>query len=86
MANYSIEFKTSAEKDIRKIRGKKLKQRILDRIERLADDPRPPGCVKLSESDYYRIRVGTYRVVYQIIDDILLVVIVRMAHRKTVYR
>ena len=61
--------------------------RIRDRIETLADNPRPPGTVKLTaEDNLYRVRVGDYRIVYRIEDKRLVVLIVRIGHRREVYR
>ena len=60
--------------------------RILTRIEALADNPRPPGCEKLSGLPRYRIRQGLYRIVYEIQDDVLLVLVVKVGHRRDVYR
>lgn len=85
MARYSLEFKRSVQKDVRAIPKRDL-QRILGRIEALRDDPRPPGSVKLSGEEYYRIRQGDYRIVYEIIDDRLVVVIIAVGHRRDVYR
>jgi mRNA interferase RelE/StbE len=59
--------------------------RIERRIDALADDPRPPGCKKLTAVDAWRIRVGDYRVIYQIHDDRLIVLVVRIGHRRDVY-
>jgi len=85
VARYSLEFKRSVQKDVRAIPKRDL-QRILGRIEALRDDPRPPGSVKLSGEEYYRIRQGDYRIVYEIIDDRLVVVIIAVGHRRDVYR
>ncbi len=86
MANYSIRIKRSAQKEIESIGTKKDRQRIVSRIAELAADPRPPGCEKLAASDYYRVRQGQYRIVYEIQDEVLIVVVVKVAHRKDVYR
>ncbi len=85
MAVYKIFFKKSVEKDFKSIPKKDLK-RILDRIEILAEDPRPAGCEKLTGQERYRIRQGLYRIVYSIQDDELTVWVVKVAHRKDVYR
>ena len=59
----------------------------LPRILALAEEPRPPGVVKMhGGGGYYRLRVGDYRVVYAIEDDVLLVLVVRIGHRREVYR
>jgi mRNA interferase RelE/StbE len=85
MARYKLRFKRSVAKDLRSIPNKDV-QRILKRIEQLADDPRGVGCSKLSGQQVYRVRVAAYRVVYEIIDDVLLIQIIRVAHRARVYR
>jgi mRNA interferase RelE/StbE len=81
VARYSLEFKRSIAKDVAAIPKRDL-QRIMERIEALRDDPRPPGCVKLSGQEYYRIRQGNYRIVYEIIDDRLFVVVIAVGHRR----
>jgi mRNA interferase RelE/StbE len=86
MASYRIEFTRSAEKDLRRLDRANLFQ-VLAAIEVLRENPRPAGVKKLVGSDHsFRIRVGDYRVVYEIEDDVCLVLILRMAHRKDVYR
>ncbi len=85
MGKYRIEIKRSAGKEIRKIKSKKDRRRIIDRISALAEDPRPIGCQKLSGQDAYRVRQGVYRIVYTIRDDVLLVTIVKIGHRRDVY-
>jgi len=62
-------------------------QRIRAAIDLLADNPRPPGCVALAgEPRAYRVRVGDYRIVYEVFDDRLVVQVVRLGHRRDVYR
>lgn len=61
-------------------------KRILKRIDALAENPRGEGCIKLSGLDRYRIRLGLYRVVYEIIDDRLVITVVRVGHRSSVYK
>jgi mRNA interferase RelE/StbE len=85
MARYSIVFKQSVAKDLRPIPNKDV-QRILDRIDSLADDPRLAGAEKLSSDEKYRIRQGNYRILYTIEDDIITVTIVKAWHRRDVYR
>jgi mRNA interferase RelE/StbE len=63
-----------------------LRRRIMQAIDKLADNPRPAGCKKLKGWDAYRIRVGDYRVVYEIRDDVLIVLVVRVAHRREAYK
>jgi len=87
VASYRVLIKPSAAKEIEAVDQKKDRQRIVARIRSLADDPRPPDCEKLAgEDDRYRIRVGRYRVIYSVGDGELLVVVVRVGHRKDVYR
>jgi mRNA interferase RelE/StbE len=62
------------------------RRRIEDRIEALRHDPRPLGCAKLSGVDAYRIRVGTYRVVYTVDDRVRLVNVTKVGHRRSIYR
>jgi mRNA interferase RelE/StbE len=85
MASYRILFKKSVAKDLRKIPQKDI-QRILERIDSLTEDPRPTGAEKLSGDDKYRIRQGTYRILYLIEDEIITVTIVKVGHRRDVYR
>lgn len=86
MGKYKVSIKRSAVKEIEAIPQKKERQRIIRRIGQLADDPRPPGSKKLSGRDRYRIRQGTFRIVYGIEDDELIVYVVKVGHRKDIYR
>ena len=85
MAGYKLFFKKSVQKDFDTIQKKDLKK-ILDRIAALADNPRPPGCEKLTGHERYRLRQGRYRIVYSIQDDELTVWVIKVGHRKDVYR
>jgi len=85
MARYSIRFRTSVRKDLRKI-PKADVQRIMARIESLADNPRPPRAEMLTGDDKYRIRQGNYRILYTVEDDALIVCVVKVGHRREVYR
>jgi mRNA interferase RelE/StbE len=85
MVGYSIFFRRSVEKDLARIPKREL-LRILARIESLGEDPRPPGCEKLSGQEQYRIRQGRYRIIYSIQDTELTVWVAKVAHRKDVYR
>jgi len=85
MAEYKIFFKKSVEKDFKVISKKDLKK-ILDRIETLAENPRPPGCEKLTGQQRYRLRQGRYRILYSVQDDELTVWVVKVGHRKDIYR
>ncbi len=86
MARFEVLIKPSAAKELESLSLKKDRQRIVDRILRLAEDPRPPGCQKLSGRDLYRIRQGIYRIVYMIEGEKLVVTAVKVGHRKDVYR
>lgn len=86
MASYRLFIKPSAVKEIEAIPTRPDRRRVVRRIESLADDPRPPGCQKLSGSEKYRVRQGRYRILYIIRDDRLTVTVVRVADRKHAYR
>jgi mRNA interferase RelE/StbE len=85
MGKYKIYFKKSVWKDFQSIPKKDLKK-ILKVIESLSKDPRPSGCRKLSGRERYRLRWGEYRIIYSIQDDEMSVWIVKVGHRKDVYR
>ena len=87
MARYSVRIKTSALKEIEAIPLKRERQRIVQRIGALADEPRPRGCQKLAGGDErYRVRQGRYRIVYAVDDGAHLVEVFKVGHRKSVYR
>ena len=86
MERYRVFIKTSSLKEIEAIDPKADRQRIVRRIRGLAADPRPPGCEKLSGHDKYRLRQGRHRIVYSIEDEDLFVYVVKVGHRKDVYR
>jgi len=87
VASYRVLIKPSAAREIEAVDQKRDRQRLVAKILGLADEPRPAGSEKLAgESDRYRVRVGRFRIVYSVADDELLVLIVRVAHRKDVYR
>ena len=85
MARYSLYFKKSVSKDLRAI-PKQDVRRILKRIDMLADDPRPAGSEKLSTQELYRIRQGRYRILYEIQDAVLVIIVVKVGKRSDVYR
>ena len=86
MDSYSVELAKSAEKELRRIDGRYI-PRIFAAVESLAKEPRPTGCKKLSGSNHtYRIRIGTYRVIYDIQESRLLVLVIKISHRKDVYQ
>jgi len=84
MANYSLAFKKSVAKDLRNIPNKDVK-RILKCIETLRKNPRAEGCIKLSAQECYRVRQGIYRIVYEIKDSELIILVIKVAHRSVVY-
>jgi mRNA interferase RelE/StbE len=85
MAKFKIIFKKSVAKDLRSIPPADVK-RILQRIDVLAENPRGEGSVKLSAQERYRVRQGVYRIVYEIRDESLIVLVVKVAHRSAVYK
>ncbi|MDI6797480.1 MAG: type II toxin-antitoxin system RelE/ParE family toxin [Desulfatibacillaceae bacterium] len=85
MAGYEIFFKQSVEKDIDAIPKRDLKK-ILAKVEGLAENPRPKGCEKLAGLEFYRIRKGIYRIVYLLEDKKLVVCVIKIGHRKDIYR
>ena len=85
MEKYELQFKRSVAKDLRGI-PKPDVARILERISALSNEPRPPGSEKLTGEDRYRIRQGVYRIVYEIADGALIVTVVKVGHRRQVYR
>jgi mRNA interferase RelE/StbE len=85
MERYKLVFKRSVAKDLRDI-PKRDVAGILKRLRTLAIEPRARGCEKLSGQERYRVRQGRYRIIYEIHDDMLVVVVVKVGHRKRVYR
>jgi mRNA interferase RelE/StbE len=85
MASYELVFRKSVARDLRAFPKQEVK-RIMQRIRSLADDPRPAGCEKLSGQERYRVRQGAYRIVYEVEDARLTVLIVKVGHRSDVYR
>ena len=84
MGKYKLVFKKSVAKDLRDI-SKKDVARILKCFDALSEDPRAPGCEKLSGQERYRVRRGVYRIVYEIKDDMLTVLVGKIGHRRDVY-
>lgn len=85
MASYSLLVTKSAAKELEAV-SQKDRLRIVDKIQRLAIDPRPIGAEKLSGEDKYRIRQGYYRILYEIRDRELVVTVIRIGNRRDVYR
>ena len=85
MASYELVFRKSVAKDLRALPRQDVK-RIMQRIHSLAEDPRPAGCERLSSQQRYRVRQGVYRIIYEINDGRLMVLVVKVGHRREVYR
>lgn len=85
MAKFEIVFKQSVTKDFRRI-PRKDTQKLLDRITASAEEPRPPDAEKLSTQERYRVRQGVYRILSEIRDKELIVCVVKVGHRRHVYR
>ena len=87
VASYSIFLKRSAAKELEEIGRPVDRRRLVERIQALAENPRPAGCEKLAgREDRLRIRQGDYRVLYAIDDEKRIVTVVKIGHRKNVYR
>jgi mRNA interferase RelE/StbE len=87
MSHYRLEIRPSVEKTLRKIRDAKLQQRLDDAFNKLAENPRRVGAEKMSGfQNRYRFRVGDYRIIYEIYDAVLLVLILAVGDRKEIYR
>jgi mRNA interferase RelE/StbE len=83
---YTVELRPSAEKQLDKLPAQ-LRERIIRRLEELEIQPRPREARKVAgREDFYRVRVGDYRIVYELHDRILLVLVIRIGHRREVYR
>lgn len=86
MAKYTIEYSKSVKKDLKKIDKSSLKA-IVQKIYSLVEEPRLSGSIKLSGTrNLYRVRSGDYRIIYEIKDDVLVVLVVKVGHRKDVYK
>ena len=85
MGRYELSFKKSVARDLRALPLQDVR-RILDCFEQLAENPRPRGCEKLSGQARYRLRQGVYRIVYEIRDPVLKVVVVKVGHRRDAYK
>jgi mRNA interferase RelE/StbE len=83
--SYQLDYYPAATRAIEKL-PRHVQRRILDRLEGLKENPRPPGSIKLTGQDAYRIRVGDYRIIYTIQDQRLIVLVIDVGHRREVYR
>jgi len=85
MARYELRFKNSVINDLRALPRSDV-AKVLERIDALRDDPCPPGSEKLSAQERYRVRQGSYRILYEIEDQQVVVTVVKVGHRREVYR
>jgi len=85
MAKYKLELTKTAQKDLKKL-DTQILNRILPKIKSLEDEPYPNGVKKLVTGDGYRIRIGDYRIVYDVYEDLILVKIMKIGHRKDIYK
>lgn len=86
MSQYTVEFARRAIKSISRL-PRKEQQRVRAAIDLLAEEPRPPGCVALAgEDSVYRVRVGHLRILYEVLDARLVIHVIRVGHRRDVYR
>jgi mRNA interferase RelE/StbE len=85
--SYTVRIASPPVKFLEKLRDSSLLRRLTQCMRDLSENPRPPGCVKLAGPDpLYRIRSGDYRIIYQIRDSELLIVVVAIGHRREIYR
>jgi mRNA interferase RelE/StbE len=82
---YRLEYEPGVLRTLRRL-PREVQKRIVAKLDTLKDNPRPPGSIKLTGEDAYRIRVGDYRIIYAIYDDRLLVLVIDVGHRREVYR
>lgn len=83
---YTVELKPTAVRSLKKL-AKGLQKRIAAKIDELGGNPRPAGVEKLSgKQDYYRLRVGNYRIIYEVKENVLLVLVIRIGHRREIYQ
>jgi len=85
MGKYKLQIKKSAEKELRKIPKREL-IKIINKIQNLSEYPHPVGSIKLSNQEKYRLRIGNYCVLYKVEDNILTIFIIKVGHRKDIYR
>jgi mRNA interferase RelE/StbE len=86
MASYKVEISATAERQLRKL-PKDVLRRVVRALEQLSDDPYPPGSRKLTGwHDTFRIRIGTHRILYVVHKEIVTIIVLKIGHRKDVYR
>ena len=86
MAKYSLRIKKTARNELESIATKVDRQRIIRCIKSLADDPRPPGAVRLSGREWYRVLQDRYRILYSIEDTMLIIYVIKIGDRKDIYQ
>ena len=84
MADYTVVLTKTAQKQLDKLPDQ-IANTLLEAIEKLADEPRPDGCKKLKGRSGYRIRKGDYRIIYEVEDDVLIVEVIAIGHRRNIY-
>ena len=85
MTEYSIELRSAAVRALRNL-DPPFRKRVQGAIVLLGHDPRPPGARKLQGRDGFRVRVGDYRIIYKVHDDVLVVLVVALGHRRDIYQ
>lgn len=85
MSRYRILVRDSVRKDLSKVPVQD-RLRIEKKIDGLALEPRPSGCIALKGTDSFRVRQGNYRILYSVADDVLVVEVIKIGHRRDVYR
>jgi mRNA interferase RelE/StbE len=85
VTKYQVEVAPRVAKDLAGL-SKIARLRVVSTIDKLANDPRPPGAKRLVGENAYRVRIGDYRIIYEIHDDRLVVLVVRVGHRREIYR
>ena len=85
MGSYRLLIKPSAAKELEGLPMKE-RRRVVTRMQGLSDQPRPPGCEKLTGHDLFRVRQGKYRILYEVQDQDLVVTVFKIGHRRDVYR
>ncbi len=85
MPTWTVQFETAAKKQLQNL-DVSLRRRIMSKLETLKTNPRGSGAIKLSGQPLWRVRVGDYRVIYDIQDDVLLVLVLKLGHRREIYR
>lgn len=85
MGKFEVRIKRSAAKELAKLSNANVR-RIIQRINALRTDPRPHGAIKLAGRETYRIRQGDYRILYDVLDDVLIIQVIQIGHRSNVYK